>query len=159
MRLPRAPRRGESRARAASRAAGKTRYPLGKALARIRYFERQRGIELTRYERGRVVTATARAVPTKRTKRARSTSARSSRALCGRCERQGEARAREVRRCRASSGLARARSHIDPARSDVWRRRQQLSARIRTLCRHCHRSHRSSTPRVVRGWRRAVGLA
>ncbi|MES2561652.1 MAG: hypothetical protein V4637_02900 [Pseudomonadota bacterium] len=47
----------ETAARTASRAAGKVRYPVGKALARIRYFEQQRGVNLTRYEAGRVVSA------------------------------------------------------------------------------------------------------
>src|SRR4051794_4845217 len=56
MKLPKA-RHRETPARTASRAAGRIRYPLGKALARIRYFEMQRGVDLTRHESGRVVTA------------------------------------------------------------------------------------------------------
>src|SRR2546421_12550728 len=59
MRLPKAPQRRETAARRASRAAGKIRYPLGKALARIHYFEAQRGVQLTRYDSGRVSTGTA----------------------------------------------------------------------------------------------------
>ncbi|MGZ5163800.1 MAG: WD40/YVTN/BNR-like repeat-containing protein [Burkholderiales bacterium] len=62
MKLPKATR-SETKARTASRAAGKIRYPLGKALARIHYFEAQRGIALTRYERGRVVTVREATVP------------------------------------------------------------------------------------------------
>ncbi|MEN3353994.1 MAG: hypothetical protein V7640_2152 [Betaproteobacteria bacterium] len=61
MRLPKAPKRGETAARKASRAAGKIRYPLGKALARIRYFEIQRGVPLTRHDFGSVVSAAAEA--------------------------------------------------------------------------------------------------
>jgi photosystem II stability/assembly factor-like uncharacterized protein len=57
MKLPQHMARRESPARAAARAAGRQRYPFGKALARIRYFEQQRGLDLTRYERGRVTTA------------------------------------------------------------------------------------------------------
>lgn len=51
--------RPETAARTASRAAGKVRYPHGKALARVRYFERQRGTSETRYVAGRVVTEPA----------------------------------------------------------------------------------------------------
>lgn len=59
MKIPEGSRRGETPARTASRAAGKVRYPVGKALARIRYFEQQRGVDLTRFEEGRVVAAPA----------------------------------------------------------------------------------------------------
>src|SRR3954468_14542886 len=73
MKLPKA-RRRETPARTASRAAGRIRYPLGKALARIRYFEVQRGVDLTRHESGRVVTA-----PKATTTRSRSTRTTASR--------------------------------------------------------------------------------
>ena len=62
MKFPKAPKRGDTPARMAARAAGKIRYPLGKALARIRYFEKQRGVDLTRYEEGQVVTGRAEAI-------------------------------------------------------------------------------------------------
>src|SRR4026209_2006844 len=76
MKLPKS-RNRETTARIASRTEGRKRYPLGKALARIRYFETQRGITLTRHEHGEVTTASAKSIPSKRS-RARSVSARRS---------------------------------------------------------------------------------
>ena len=76
MRMPKAPARGDTSARKAARAAGRIRYPFGKALARIRFFEKQRGMDLTRYEEGRVVTG--RAGATSRGSRSRAKSGRAS---------------------------------------------------------------------------------
>ena len=56
MKLPVKKARHETAARTASRAAGRLRYPFGKALARIRYFEKQRGTSRTRYVAGHVIT-------------------------------------------------------------------------------------------------------
>ena len=56
MKLPPAKGGRETAARTASRAAGRRRYPFGKALARIRYFEKQRGSSTTRYVAGKVIT-------------------------------------------------------------------------------------------------------
>ena len=56
MKLPKATGGRDTPARTASRVAGKKRYPFGKALERIRYFQKQRGTELTRSAAGRVVT-------------------------------------------------------------------------------------------------------
>lgn len=56
MKLPHPKGGRETAARKASRAAGRRRYPDGKALARIRYFERQRGTAHTRYVAGQVIT-------------------------------------------------------------------------------------------------------
>src|SRR5687768_10968916 len=56
MKSPRARGGRETAARTASRAAGRRRYPFGKALARIRYVERQRGTSQTRYVAGHVIT-------------------------------------------------------------------------------------------------------
>ncbi len=46
----------ETAARSAARAVGRLRYPKGKAIVRIRYLELQRGLELTHYEKSRVIT-------------------------------------------------------------------------------------------------------
>jgi photosystem II stability/assembly factor-like uncharacterized protein len=62
MREPREATSGETPARAAARAAGRKRYPAGKAFARIAHFEKQRGLALTRMEDDRVSTSPA---PTK----------------------------------------------------------------------------------------------
>jgi photosystem II stability/assembly factor-like uncharacterized protein len=59
MKEPKEGTRGETRARAAARAAGQRRYPIGKAFARIAYFEKQRGLSLTRVEDDRVATGPA----------------------------------------------------------------------------------------------------
>ena len=61
MKLPEGKARLDTPARTASRAAGKARYPMGKALARIRYFELQRGTPVTHAVAGHVVTDTAAA--------------------------------------------------------------------------------------------------
>jgi photosystem II stability/assembly factor-like uncharacterized protein len=56
MKLPHPKGGRETAARTSSRTAGRRRYPTGKALARIRYFERQRGTSHTRYVAGQVIT-------------------------------------------------------------------------------------------------------
>src|SRR5512134_1652712 len=76
MKEPREGTAGETRARAAARAAGQRRYPLGKAFARIAYFEKQRGLSLTRMEDDRVAAGPAPAARTARRGAARRPSAR-----------------------------------------------------------------------------------
>jgi photosystem II stability/assembly factor-like uncharacterized protein len=69
MKLPQGGRGRDTPARIASRAAGRRRYPSGKALARVRYFEKQRGTSTTRYVAGHVVTEPLLTVATSRSRK------------------------------------------------------------------------------------------